>query len=98
MTNTITQAKKTPFYNYHLKANAKIVAFAGYLMPVQYIGINAEHLAVRKNVGLFDISHMGEFLVSGNGALDFLQKTTTNNVADLKIGQIQWLVLIVILL
>ncbi|MEW5796716.1 MAG: glycine cleavage system aminomethyltransferase GcvT [Candidatus Zixiibacteriota bacterium] len=81
---------KTPFYQYHADAGAKIVDFAGFLMPVQYKGIQAEHLAVRSNVGLFDLSHMGEFEVSGADALAFLQKTTTNNVAKLQIGQIQY--------
>jgi aminomethyltransferase len=59
-------------------------------MPVQYQGITAEHLAVRENVGLFDLSHMGEFVVSGADALTFIQKTTTNNAAKLEIGQIQY--------
>ena len=81
---------KTPYYEYHVAAGAKMVPFAGFIMPIQYAGITAEHLAVRENVGLFDLSHMGEFEVSGDGALDFLQKTTTNNVAALEIGQIQY--------
>lgn len=67
-----------------------MVAFAGFYMPVQYKGITEEHLAVRKNVGLFDLSHMGEFEVSGIDALAFLQKTTTNDVATLKPGEIQY--------
>jgi len=67
-----------------------MVPFAGYLMPIQYTGITEEHLAVRKNVGLFDLSHMGEFFVSGPGALDFLQKMTTNDVVALNPGQIQY--------
>ncbi|MFH1373390.1 MAG: glycine cleavage system aminomethyltransferase GcvT [bacterium] len=81
---------KTPFYDFHVAAGAKMVAFAGFQMPVQYHGITAEHLAVRHNVGLFDLSHMGEFEVSGDEALAFLQKTTTNNVAALDVGQIQY--------
>ncbi len=85
-----TETKKTPFYKYHVDAGAKMVEFAGFIMPIQYSGITAEHLAVRKNVGLFDLSHMGEFEVTGEGAEAFLQKTTTNNVADLKTGQIQY--------
>jgi len=83
-------AVKTPFYQYHVDAGARIVEFAGFLMPVQYKGIQAEHLAVRQNVGLFDLSHMGEFEVTGPDALAFLQNTTTNNVAKLDIGQIQY--------
>ena len=82
--------KKTPFYDKHVEAGAKIVDFAGFLMPIQYQGIVAEHLAVRKNIGLFDLSHMGEFEVSGSDALAFLEKTTTNNVSALKPGEIQY--------
>jgi aminomethyltransferase len=84
------QLKKTPFYKYHIEAGAKMVPFAGYLMPVQYSGITAEHLAVRENVGMFDLSHMGEFMVSGSGALDFIQKMTTNDASMLEVGQIQY--------
>ncbi len=90
MSHSNQPAVKTPFYQYHVDAGAKVVDFAGFLMPVQYKGIQVEHLAVRQNVGLFDLSHMGEFTVSGPDALAFLQKTTTNNVASLKIGQIQY--------
>jgi len=82
--------KKTPFYKYHVEAGAKMVPFAGYLMPVQYSGITEEHLAVRKNVGLFDLSHMGEFEVSGPKALDFIQRMTTNDASKLNVGQIQY--------
>ncbi|UCC45854.1 MAG: glycine cleavage system aminomethyltransferase GcvT [Candidatus Zixiibacteriota bacterium] len=81
---------KTPFYDFHVEASAKMVAFAGFHMPVQYEGITAEHLAVRENVGLFDLSHMGEFEVSGSDAQSFLEKTTTNKVAALEPGQIQY--------
>jgi len=90
MTASNTDAIKTPFYQFHVDAGAKMVPFAGFLMPVQYKGITSEHLAVRENIGLFDLSHMGEFEVTGPGALAFLQKTTTNNVAILEIGQIQY--------
>ncbi len=90
MTETNEQLTKTPFCEFHEAAGAKMVPFAGYHMPVQYKGITAEHLAVRENVGLFDLSHMGEFEVSGKDALAFLQTTTTNNVATLKPGQIQY--------
>lgn len=82
--------QKTPFYDFHVAAGAKMVPFAGFSMPIQYAGITAEHLAVRSNIGLFDLSHMGELEVTGKDALAFLQKTTTNNVADLKPGQIQY--------
>ncbi|MCK4606206.1 MAG: glycine cleavage system aminomethyltransferase GcvT [candidate division Zixibacteria bacterium] len=81
---------RTAFYKYHIEAGARMVEFAGYHMPVQYKGITAEHLAVREYVGLFDLSHMGEFEVSGPGALDYLQKVTTNDVAVLQPGMIQY--------
>lgn len=81
---------ETPFTRFHVEAGAKMVPFAGFSMPVQYTGIVDEHLAVRNNIGLFDLSHMGEFEVAGTDALAFLQKTTTNNVAKLEIGQIQY--------
>jgi aminomethyltransferase len=80
----------TPFNQFHLQAGAKMVPFAGYHMPLQYKGIIAEHRAVRENVGMFDLSHMGEFEVTGPDALAFLQRTTTNNVAALDPGQIQY--------
>jgi len=67
-----------------------MVAFGGWEMPVEYTGLIAEHLAVRKAAGLFDVSHMGEFEVSGPGALAFLQKVTANNVAKLRDGQAQY--------
>ena len=90
MTDSQQPAVKTPFYQYHVDAGAKMIPFAGYIMPVQYKGITAEHLAVRQNLGLFDLSHMGEFEVTGDDALAFLQYCTTNNVAALEIGQIQY--------
>ena len=78
---------KTPYYDFHVEAGAKMVPFAGFLMPVQYAGgITAEHLAVRDNVGTFDLSHMGEFEVSGPQALEFLQHATVNNVAKMEVG------------
>ena len=67
-----------------------MVDFAGFRMPIQYTGITDEHLAVRENVGMFDLSHMGEFEITGPDALGFIQKTTTNNAADLSPGQIQY--------
>lgn len=81
---------KTPFCEFHIAQGGKMVDFAGFYMPVQYKGITAEHLAVRKNIGLFDLSHMGEFEVSGKDALPFLQKMTTNNVASLAVGKVQY--------
>jgi aminomethyltransferase len=80
--------KRTPLTDTHAALGAKLVPFAGYVMPVQYpSGITAEHLAVRKTAGLFDVSHMGEFIVQGPGAVDFVNYVTTNDVAALAIGQ-----------
>lgn len=88
MKNSSAPVKKTPFDRYHREAKGRMVEFAGYEMPIQYAGITAEHLAVRENVGLFDLSHMGEFFVNGADGLAFLQKVTTSNVAPLSPGQI----------
>ena len=82
--------KKTPLNSEHIKLGAKLVEFAGYEMPVHYKGIVDEHLAVRKSCGIFDVSHMGEFFVSGDGALDFLNHITINDVACLDIWQAQY--------
>jgi aminomethyltransferase len=83
-------AKKTAFYDIHKTYNAKIVDFAGFEMPVQYEGIIAEHMAVRNSVGVFDVSHMGEFFVKGKDALAFIQKVTTNDASKLEKGKIQY--------
>lgn len=83
-------AKQTPFFNLHQSLGAKIVDFAGYEMPVQYSGILEEHKAVRNSVGVFDVSHMGEFEVRGKDALAFLQKVTINDVSKLWIGKVQY--------
>jgi len=85
-----SEPKKTPYYDQHLKSGAKIAEFAGYLMPIQYKSINAEHLRVRKSVGMFDLSHMGEFRVSGKDALDYLQRVTVNDVSSLALYQVQY--------
>jgi aminomethyltransferase len=82
--------KLTPFHARHLEAGARMVPFAGYSMPLLYSSIQKEHEAVRSAVGMFDLSHMGEVMVSGAGALDFLQKVTTNDVAALAVGQVQY--------
>jgi len=82
--------KQTPFYNFHIAVGAKMVEFAGFEMPVQYSSIIEEHLAVRRSVGVFDVTHMGEFYVRGAGALAFLQKVTINDVARLKPGRVQY--------
>ncbi len=82
--------KYTPFNAYHRAQGAKLVEFAGYEMPLEYFGINEEHLNVRLNVGLFDVSHMGEIWVKGPKAFDFVQKMTSNDVAKLSPGKIQY--------
>src|SRR3954464_1336652 len=87
-----TQAlKRTPLYDTHVALGARIVPFAGFEMPVQYpTGITAEHKAVREKAGLFDVSHMGEFIVRGPQAVEFVNHVTTNDVAALKPGQAQY--------
>lgn len=82
--------KKLVLDQVHQDLGGKMVDFAGYNMPVQYEGLKVEHLHVREKVGVFDVSHMGEFFVSGHGALDFLQKTTSNDVSKLVAGKIQY--------
>ena len=82
--------KRTPFYALHLEAGAKMVSFAGFEMPIQYHGIKVEHRAVRGNVGLFDVSHMGEFFVRGPKALELLQWVTVNDVSILTVGKAQY--------
>ncbi|MBN1463995.1 MAG: glycine cleavage system aminomethyltransferase GcvT [Paludibacteraceae bacterium] len=83
--------KTTPFTNLHEKAGARMAPFAGYNMPIEYpSGIINEHVAVRSGVGVFDVSHMGEIWVKGPYALDLLQKVTTNDVAKLQNGKIQY--------
>jgi len=88
----VTEAaqKKTPLYDEHMKLGAKMVSFAGWLMPVQYTGIVEEHQTVRKNVGMFDISHMGQLIVEGNDAPSWLNTMLTNNTDKLDVGQGQY--------
>src|SRR5262252_441554 len=85
--------KRTPLRDVHVKAGARMVPFGGWEMPVQYTGILDEHRAVRRAVGLFDISHMGEFEVEGPGALAAVQRLTTNDASGLAVGQVQYSVL-----
>ncbi len=80
----------TPFINIHKALDAKMHEFAGYLMPIEYSGIIDEHLTVRNAAGVFDVSHMGEIWVKGPKAFDFVQHMTTNDVAALPIGKIQY--------
>lgn len=82
--------KTTVFTKYHIEVGAKMAEFAGYNMPVDFTGINSEHLAVRENVGVFDVSHMGEIWVKGPRALDLLQRITTNDVSKLTNGKVQY--------
>lgn len=83
--------KRTPFHDKHVAAGAKIVPFAGFEMPVQYpTGITAEHNAVRQAAGLFDVSHMGEFEVTGKDAIAFVSYVTSNDPSTLAVGQVQY--------
>lgn len=83
--------KHTPFHDIHVAAGAKMVSFAGFEMPIQYpAGITAEHHAVRKHCGVFDVSHMGEFLVKGPQAIEFVTFVTSNDVAALNVGQVHY--------
>ncbi|WP_194850564.1 glycine cleavage system aminomethyltransferase GcvT [Nonlabens antarcticus] len=82
--------KNTALSKVHESLGAKMVPFAGYNMPVQYEGVTAEHITVRKDVGVFDVSHMGEFLVEGPNALDLLQKVCSNDVSKLTVGRAQY--------
>jgi len=82
--------KNTALSHIHEKLGAKMVPFAGYNMPVQYEGINIEHETVRKGVGVFDVSHMGEFLIEGENALALIQKVTSNDASKLSIGDAQY--------
>ncbi|GHF41560.1 aminomethyltransferase [Deinococcus metalli] len=82
--------KRTPLHAAHLRAGARMVPFGGWDMPVQYAGVKAEHDAVRTRAGVFDVSHMGEFRVTGVDALRFLQHVTTNDVSKLRPGRAQY--------
>src|SRR5678809_955619 len=82
--------KNTPFTQKHISLGAKMAAFAGYNMPISYSGINEEHAAVRRNAGVFDVSHMGEFILKGENALDLIQRVTSNDASKLKAGQAQY--------
>ena len=82
--------KKTSLFDIHLKFNGKMVPFAGYSMPVQFDGVNSEHLQVRNSVGIFDVSHMGEILVKGNRATDFLNYICSNDILLMKDGKAQY--------
>ncbi|TWF44841.1 aminomethyltransferase [Chitinophaga polysaccharea] len=82
--------KNTPFTEKHIALGAKMAAFAGYNMPISYTGINDEHQAVRTNAGVFDVSHMGEFILKGEHALDLIQRVTSNDASKLTAGKAQY--------
>ncbi len=82
--------KNTAFTAKHIALGAKMAEFAGYNMPISYSGINDEHAAVRNNAGVFDVSHMGEFILKGEHALDLIQRVTTNDASKLSDGQAQY--------
>lgn len=82
--------KQTPFTQKHIELGAKMAEFAGYNMPISYSGINDEHQTVRKNAGVFDVSHMGEFILKGENALELIQRVTTNDASKLSYGQAQY--------
>lgn len=82
--------KKTILYDQHVAQGARMEEFGGFEMPIQFDRIHEEHMAVRSRAGIFDVSHMGEILISGKGAISFLEKITTNHVGKIKIGQAQY--------
>jgi len=82
--------KRTVFYDFHIGNGGKMVEFAGFEMPVQFEGVNAEHETVRQKVGVFDVSHMGEFWIKGPNAFELVQRLTSNDVAKLDDGKIQY--------
>jgi aminomethyltransferase len=86
----VTGFRRTPLYEQHVELGGRIVPFAGWEMPVQYEGIREEHSAVRRHVGMFDVSHMGEVEVEGPGALAFLQRVLSNDIAAIEVGGAQY--------
>ena len=82
--------KNTPFTEKHIALGAKMAEFAGYNMPISYTGINEEHAAVRNNAGIFDVSHMGEFILKGPNALALIQRVTSNDASKLSNGKAQY--------
>ena len=90
ITTYYTLMKSTPFTKKHIALGAKMAEFAGYNMPISYSGINEEHTTVRNNAGVFDVSHMGEFILKGEDALDLIQRVTTNDASKLTTGKAQY--------
>jgi len=80
-------SKKLPLHDVHIRLGARMIEFGDYFMPLEYESIIKEHISVRNNVAIFDISHMGEFVVKGNSCIEFLQKVTTNNISSLSPGK-----------
>ena len=88
--NSDEKMKNTPFTEKHIVAGAKMAEFAGFNMPISYSGINDEHATVRNNAGVFDVSHMGEFILKGENALDLIQRVTSNDASKLTAGKAQY--------
>ncbi len=88
--DTMDNLKKTPLFETHLALHGKMVDFGGWALPVQYTSIIEEHKAVRHDVGLFDVSHMGEVMVTGEGAFAFIQKLVTNDITSMKPGRVRY--------
>ena len=86
----MSEILNTPFTQKHIALGAKMAPFAGYNMPISYTGINDEHAAVRNNAGVFDVSHMGEFILKGENALDLIQSVTSNDASVLENGKAQY--------
>src|ERR1035441_6803598 len=93
MTMPMSPPKRTILFAEHQKLGARMTTFAGFEMPVQYSGIIEEHMAVRNAVGVFDLSHMGEFEVAGHHALELLERALTNSAARLREGRAQYTLL-----
>ena len=92
--SSTTELRRTPLYERHAAAGARLVPFAGWEMPVQYAGIREEHLAVRGNAGVFDVSHMGQVLTRGPDALTFLQRMLSNDIDRIEAGKAQYTLLL----
>ena len=84
------EVKKTALHHVHVALGAKMIPFAGYDMPVRYTTLMEEHMAVRESVGVFDVSHMGEFILEGPSALDLIQRISSNDASTLTVGQAQY--------
>ncbi len=82
--------KKTILFDRHKELNAKIVEFAGYMMPISYTSVNEEHIHVRNSLGIFDVSHMGEFEISGINSTEFIQRLCSNDISKIEVGRAQY--------